>query len=1022
MVTVSSFFDNTWAVEKDRDNLEKYKTSDLDTIELIEEFAKKNVEKRADELSDTKAEARFNAIKDKFELDTIKKVEDAFLIKKGEQLSVSSPFVSDYVDVNGKRLFREDFIPSGLRHDPLYADRRLELNAYNGDWQKKFKTKGTEFISGVQVIGGFIVDAVAAGVCDSIEIYIKGSDTLLHFKDGNFSTHNIVKALQLEDTSLDQKWVAEAFKRSLIMCQNIKFLTVPEHMGGNRLPDGTLIYVSAASVLPGLEAHFPKEIQAHRLIPDADFNVTDYINALPSNWKVKAAVVDRVTSILLPFYEDEGFRPDRVMIISYENEAIKHGIIAVSKRANYESTIVCSLSDRSTEVRKDLASANDIPVLYTYSSTIEGRGACDSRFTDIRLALNGENGIENPSRKLVTILTETPGSIPADFLAYYLSIDEDIDFGDTTVLQQLTGKFDTSLIEFIYSNQGATKLIMHSALEKANQNAKSIKNAEITQSMIMFLATAHILKKIGLVSEGELLSMIRWFSNTATSKTTATDRLSFDIRSAVNRAICSGELRISQQFAPPYYRDDGKTAFIAEIDGSVNVEVETFDRLFLANIKSTERRNLVLRTLSEKRQLIPTKNHKRDLLVRFENGSESTVRVYSLSAAILSDKAKSIIDKALISDRFHALDSRPDNFYPYIVHPKYNLSAGQVVKDYNTVNPFIAVSGSPGYGKSDFLMMQALERAEAGDEVVVLDPSNSFCEYEWKQHMVPKKIIEDKIVFWDMSIKGLPVDILDFSGCTNVYQKRERLFSMLLSGSHLYGCNQVSILMTAVEKMVDKIEQGEKDMYNLSVSSFGDDKAEIKVMNRVLSVFSTIARNDETPPGWDNLLAERGKIVVISTGNATVKVDCNALDMISDHLYSYKDAHRCGNVTLILDEIQTMNLNVGAPIDILLSKGRKLNISAFLASQRYSNGKDKLGRVFDYCDTKFFFSPMESCVAAVSEKTHIPVDRLRCFEQGECAFVGPSYSEHFGKNIPARSALIGSTYRLPYVGNYDKNE
>ena len=114
-----------------------------------------------------------------------------------------------------------------------------------------------------------------------------------------------------------------------------------------------------------------------------------------------------------------------------------------------------------------------------------------------------------------------------------------------------------------------------------------------------------------------------------------------------------------------------------------------------------------------------------------------------------------------------------------------------------------------------------------------------------------------------------------------------------------------------------------------------------------------------------------------------------------------------------------MNLNVGAPIDILLSKGRKLNISAFLASQRYSNGKDKLGRVFDYCDTKFFFSPMESCIAAVSEKTHIPVDRLRCFEQGECAFVGPSYSKYFGKNIPARSALIGRTYRPPYVGQYD---
>ncbi len=251
------------------------------------------------------------------------------------------------------------------------------------------------------------------------------------------------------------------------MCPNIKFLTLPKHIGGSRLPDGTLTYVSASSVLPGLEVHFSKEIQAHRLIPDADFSVTDYINALPSNWKVKAAVVDRVTSILLPFYEDEGLRHDRVKVISYANEAVKHGIIAVSKRSNYESTIVGSLSDRSTDVKKNMASANDIPVIYTYSSTIEGRGVCDSRFTDIRLALNGENDIENPTRKLVTILTETLGSIPEKLPAYYLSVDEDIDFGDTAVLQQLTGKFDTSLIDFLYSNQGYARLIVHSAIEKA---------------------------------------------------------------------------------------------------------------------------------------------------------------------------------------------------------------------------------------------------------------------------------------------------------------------------------------------------------------------------------------------------------------------------------------------------------------------------------------------------------------------------------------------------------------------------
>ena len=718
-------------------------------------------------------------------------------------------------------------------------------------------------------------------------------------------------------------------------------------------------------------------------------------------------------------YEEEGLRTDRMKCISYKNETSKHGLIAVTKRMTYESTVVKSLTNRSTDVKKDLTSCNDITVIYIYNSTIEGRGVCNNRFNDIRLDLQGENGIENPTRKLVTIFSQTPGSIPEDLPTYYLSIDENIEFGDIFHLQQLTGQFDFLTINFLYSNQDTARYIVHSAIEKAHSYVQFMRNTEITQSMIMSIATAIILKEIGLQTESDLASLILWYSKTATSRITVSDMLDYNIVMAVNKAICSGELHISNQFEPPYYKNDSKTAFIAEIDGSINVEVETFERIFLNNIKSTDRRNFALRTLSEKLHLISTNGYKRDLKIRFENGSESPVKMYSLSNAILSDDAREVVNKARISDRYHSLDNSPGNFYPYIIHPQYDLVAGQVIKNYNTVNPFIAVTGSPGSGKSDFLIMQALQRAKAGDVVVILDPTNSFCEYELIEHKVPQRIIDGHFIFWDMSVKGLPINMLDFRDCTNVYQKRERLYSMLLSGSHLTGPNQTSILMTAVEKMVDKIEQGEKDMCNLIVGSFEDKKDKIKVMNRVRAVFSTIARNDETPPGWDKLLAERGKIVVISTGNSTVKVECNPLDMIADHLYSYKDAHRSGNLTLILDEIQTMNLSEGTPIDIVLSKGRKLNISAFLSSQRYSNGRDKLGQVFDYCDTKFFFSPVESCIKAVSEKTHIPIDNLRCFNQGDCAFVGPSYSDYFGKNIPARSALIGRTYRPPYVGNYD---
>ena len=395
------------------------------------------------------------------------------------------------------------------------------------------------------------------------------------------------------------------------------------------------------------------------------------------------------------------------------------------------------------------------------------------------------------------------------------------------------------------------------------------------------------------------------------------------------------------------------------------------------------------------------------------------ISVYSLSNAILNEEARKVVEQGLVSDVFHMIDKEPRCFLPFIIHSRFKKVAGQVIESYNAINPFVAVSGSPGSGKSDFLTMQALQRAKAGDTVLIFDPTNSFCEYELISHKIPKELIDDVFLFWDMSKKGWPIDLMDFSGCANDEQMIERLSSMLISGTHFTGCNQLCILNCAVENIVKNFKGCNTDIRTILDKVLKDKGKQGEVKRRVMTLFNTIARNTETPPGWDKLLENKGKIIVISTGNATVKADCNPLDIVLDSFYSYKDSHRDGNVTLVLDEIQTLNLKEGAPIDILLSKGRKLNVGAYLASQRYSNAKDGLGRIFDYCDTKIFFKPMESCIDAVSAKTHISVDVLRCFEQGECAFIGPAYSEHKGKNTPIRNALVGKTYRPPYVGSYD---
>ena len=357
----------------------------------------------------------------------------------------------------------------------------------------------------------------------------------------------------------------------------------------------------------------------------------------------------------------------------------------------------------------------------------------------------------------------------------------------------------------------------------------------------------------------------------------------------------------------------------------------------------------------------------------------------------------------------------------YLHDAKYELVAGQLIGAYSTINPFVLITGSPGLGKSDMLMMQAVIKADSGDTVFIYDQTNAFCRFEWAAHNVPQEII-DNIVFWDLSTMGWPIDLLDFRGCESHEQKVQRLSSLLKSGSHLTGPNQLSILKRTAAVIVSRYEQGNYDIKSAIDDCLKDTGKEGEVKERLMTIFSTVASNNTSPYTWEQLVAMRGRIIVFSAGNAVVNPDANPLDIVLDIFYSFKDKHRDKNVTLILDEIQRMNIAEGAPIDVILSTGRKLNISVYIATQRYVLGRTDLPRIEEYCGTKIFFQPMDSCVKSAAITTHLSVDELLSFEQGKCAIVGSLYSEHMGKNVPVRKAIVGQTYRPPYVGDYDKNE
>jgi hypothetical protein len=351
------------------------------------------------------------------------------------------------------------------------------------------------------------------------------------------------------------------------------------------------------------------------------------------------------------------------------------------------------------------------------------------------------------------------------------------------------------------------------------------------------------------------------------------------------------------------------------------------------------------------------------------------------------------------------------------------MYAGQVITDYKNGNPFIAVTGTPGSGKTDWCMMQAVQRAKAGEVVVILDPTNAFCREELSAHMIPDEIINEYVKFWDMSTDGFPVNIPDYEGCTNIEQKTQRLSSLLISGMHLTGFKQKPILTSKVAEWLEKTPINTPQELLPLTSSFSESADERAIIPRMTALFSTVNMQSNVPYCWADRLSDRGKILVISSGNANTNEHANPFDVVLDSLYSYKDIHRDEKVTIIMDEFQTLNRYQGCTLEAILSRGRKLNMSAILASQDYTDAKDPIGRFYAYCGTHVFFRPLgEECTKAVSELTKLDDNVIRTLPDFHCAIMGAVYSDYHKKNIQLGSAIVGETYRPPYVGSYDDDE
>lgn len=976
-------------------------------------------------------------IKEKAHIDAVKQVRAEFSLAEGFRIYGLSSFISETIRINGEELFPNSFIPDRPVYAPISEDNPLYFNDEPGEWRLFVKNGKTKLISRFVVTACLIVNASGPGTCHAFVVFLKGQSKPLIFWEGVIEAAELRRQTQFHQRGLSygrKDLYYDSFLRALKMCKVVYFLTLPRHAGWNITPDGLRVFVDSAMMQPhflGLflnsdsEKNNKKGQKMHNIFLDVSLQRTnqnfddvaaDYQDRLPDALHIKVGTVISAMSRLLPHYKAEGLVQDRLWVVETADDTTATVMTAFIQNRNHRAAKALFSSEQIKFIKDEIRKYVDCAAVLRHSCAI-----CSMHdFNKILKYLYElmQNGYaENENGRLVPVLLiDNAGIIPEEFQIHQLSISDTLRIDNIEQAQRILGELDYHLVKYAEHNPDSMAQRLKVAITEAKEKVAVLPRRSQSSSAVMFIATALLLKEGGILTETDVQAMLKWISTEAKERTSMSRSVCKIVGDTLSDLICNGSLPIAKQYGPPFWTAD--TAFVAG-DDSINITKDTLDDEILTDLSVG--RNTALQYLKDEDALFTNKGEdQKTWTVETEDGKRKPRRFYSFSRDLLTPEADKIVDESIASDLFHKPDEPIDNFFPFIKHRRLDMVAGQIITDYKHGTPSIAVTGAPGSGKTDWIMRQTVQRAKAGDVVVVLDPTNAFSKDELLGHEIPEEIIDNYFTFWDMSTQGWPINILDCSECENTEQQLQKITSLFISGMHLTGVNQKAILKTQLLFWLNAQKSNFETRLRTVTNYFLDNAEQEKLRKRLDALLSTVRINRGEPSNWKEILNKRGKVIVISCGNAAANCEVNPFDVILDTLYSYKDQNRDNSVTVVLDEFQTLNRYKGCTLEAILSRGRKLNMSVILASQDYTDKKDSIGRFYAYCGTHILFRPLgEECIRAVAELTKLDISIIRTLPDFCCAIMGSIYSKYNKKNTQLSSAVMGETYRPSYSDDHD---
>lgn len=848
-----------------------------------------------------------------------------------------------------------------------------------------------------------------------------------------------------------EKYITIAFYLELQRLGNTRFLITPERSGWREDENGKPEFISRSSVHPHLSVCYPCDVRNRKLL-ETDRSLRnvakDYADNLPASWKYKLLVALRLASISMFFWAKEGIRPDQLFAVEPSGESASKVAIALLKTQNYDSLVVLQLTSSKKALHTAARDMNDGIFVVRDSSLYEQwrkRNSCTQFLCE---DLNGTDGNEERSRHITVVVCDNPGSLSEEEPIMYIDLSDQVCVGNPDELLHLSGEFDSAFVAATINDPVNMKSLFDDAIAFSRAEAETVVNSENINSKKLVMIGSYIAKEYRLINSDEFKEIMKWLRNGWESSKNSAVEIVNDFKKVFNRLIFK-ELSVVPQYGG-YSYVSGKLMVIADNE-YINFEAGNVDKLILYYMKTTKKRLKLLNALKSLKLLNSNNGLKRIIDLEISPGMTEQICVYSIPQRVLNSANMEKLDEMLKSNiLFSRQEAARIKLLPMIMNRKGNLFAGKVLgKDENDHQ---YISGKSRSGKSKYLCEQAVEAAENGEQVLILDNNGSWTEQEIRKHL-PDKIVDKYFSFWSIPKQGLPINLADLSNCETIPDKKQRIHSILAAGARSLGDTQDRLLKKKIKTMIKENESDvdiidilnyftkDENILTFQNTQFGEDQDEAllkdrldcteklgeKGIGRILDYLSDDDKNELTlrikfedifedledlpksSSDWGRFFSTQKKIVVVSTGTDGTAKGSHLIDMLLSSVYSYQQYHADKHITLVLDECEDLYLVKDAPIDIILRKGGKAGIRMLLASQEFSADKDRLGKIIGNCGTLVFFCPKTNSLSDIAKLTGIDKAVLASLEQGQCVVYGLLYDKTAESN--KLTTIIGWTYK-----------